>query len=445
SNVPTYPSISFAHQNVPTIFNFIILCKTRHHKADELVFNDELLSIARSSLTYNLTLDIKDSLPDYFKVDFTQKEVDALSIFLCGLRKFRKDEFKKSPEFTYYYTITEDIISYVMKFYALENRLDKTFKEDLGLFLKEMDNIKKFGIYTDDENYFVISKTGLFSSDLCALIAYYLETHHNFSLSLDGLSKLYTIINRSLFENDYFFAPQKVLVISRYSAFFANNIASRLKERFHQMIDYVDVCEYTDIPLVNLNRFDVIVTDIYHNLDSMHMPVIEFSFNRSKFDFLEVDEYFNSLFLKEALKIFKPENYLKKNCQSKKDILSLIYKTIHVNDISEPDWVLDCMKKESYISFERKKEIVLVSNLLYHANTPKYIVIVNSSLFDWDKNNAHIIIYYNYGPGSFKDIQTISYLNKQFVHQDEVYLNNLDEYDYDEVIKNFSNEQYKVK
>ena len=50
----------------------------------------------------------------------------------------------------------------------------------------------------------------------------------------------------------------------------------------------------------------------------------------------------------------------------------------------------------------------------------------------------YIIIFYSYGEGTSKDIQAISYLNKQFIHQDESYVLKLNEMKYSDITQDFS-------
>ena len=90
SLISSYPTLAFAHFDIASIINFIILCKTRHHKADELEFTNEQIEKSHSEVVYQFVLDIVANLSQYIAQNFKEKEIDALAIYLSGLRKYKK-------------------------------------------------------------------------------------------------------------------------------------------------------------------------------------------------------------------------------------------------------------------------------------------------------------------------------------------------------------------
>ena len=90
SLISSYPTLAFAHFDIASIINFIILCKTRHHNADELEFTNEQIEKSHSEVVYQFVLDIVANLSQYIAQNFKEKEIDALAIYLSGLRKYKK-------------------------------------------------------------------------------------------------------------------------------------------------------------------------------------------------------------------------------------------------------------------------------------------------------------------------------------------------------------------
>ena len=90
SLISSYPTLAFAHFDIASIINFIILCKTRHHKTDELEFTNEQIEKSHSEVVYQFVLDIVANLSQYIAQNFKEKEIDALAIYLSGLRKYKK-------------------------------------------------------------------------------------------------------------------------------------------------------------------------------------------------------------------------------------------------------------------------------------------------------------------------------------------------------------------
>lgn len=440
SLVPLYPSLSFSHIDLPTIFNFIILCKTRHDKTNELTFTEKQLRIARTSSTYKLAKDMINAMPSYFQNDFGEKECDAIAILLTGLRKYNIFNHLEDTAMERLKRNVNEILLFISERFMIEDVIDETLIQDLCFFIKEQENLHLFEIYKDDENFSFINCMGIFSSDICARLAYYMETQKGIKLNLDSISRAYSIFNRALFKNRYFFNKQNILVISRYSTYFANNIATRIKNIYYNKIGEIHVCEYTDIPTVGIDNYDVIITDINSSLISIGMPIVEIDFNRNNHDFKAVDNYFNNIYNKYTNEIFKKEYFSIQSFTNKSDVLEFIYESLNLNDISKESWIEDCLKRDYYVTFEREKEIVLITNLTYDCSQPQFRLFISRESFIWNNQSARIFIYYNHGPGLKKDIQLISYLIKQFLHKPEQYLNSLENLTYEEIINNFENQ-----
>ena len=438
SLISSYPTLAFAHFDIASIINFIILCKTRHHKADELEFTNEQIEKSHSEVVYQFALDIVANLPQYIAQDFKEKEIDALTIYLAGLRKYKKRTLDDSTESKRLLAITHDLLEFICSKFEVRDLIDYQLVSDLALFIKEQENIILYDVFKDSENFSVTIKSGLFSSDISALIVYYLDKKLNLRINLDAIGKAYSIINRSFYDNNVFYNQQNILIISRYSLYYANNVAERIRYLYNKIICNIDTCEYTDIPLVDLNQYDAIFSDISKGLFSIGLPIVEIEFNRSDRDFIHVDHYINNVFKKEALKLFTKDDLHKVSFISKQECLEYIYQIIDVNDILKEDWMKDCLQREKYITFERDKEIVLVSNLNYRTEKPVFKLIINSNSFMWDKKLCHIIIYYNYGDGSLKNFQDIAYIKKQFIHQQEALLSTIYNMTYEEIIDSFS-------
>lgn len=437
SLVPNYPSLSYSHIDLATIFNFIILCKTRHDKSDELVFNKHQLKVARSTSAYLLSKDIIAALPPYLQEDFGENELDALAVLLTGLRKYNLVNYLDQHDMDNLHEEVTQILTFISKKFMIDDIIVETLIRDLCYFLKEQKNYLLFEIYKDDENFTYLNRLGAFSSDLCAYFAYYIDLQKGYKISLDSISRIYSIFNRALFNRSLFY-QQNVLVISRYSTYFANNIATRLKGEFHNEINHIEVCEYTDIPNIGLDKFDVIVTDINKSLLSIGIPIVEIEFNRNPRDFERVKAYFNqTIYGTFVHDIFKKEYYIIKNFENKLDVLNTCYDSLEITNISREEWINDCLKREYYVPFEREKEIILVTNLDVEFNEPKFRLLVSSQPIFWNQQIAHIFIYYNYGLGHKKDLQQLAYIIKNFLHQSEQYLSSLHEYSYEEIITKF--------
>ena len=81
---------------------------------------------------------------------------------------------------------------------------------------------------------------------------------------------------------------------------------------------------------------------------------------------------------------------------------------------------------------------MLINTLALRIPRPVFEVFVNHKPIAWNQNKAHVFIFYQYGDGSRENVQRISYLLKQFLHQNALFLNTLYEQSYDEVVDCFN-------
>ena len=93
--------------------------------------------------------------------------------------------------------------------------------------------------------------------------------------------------------------------------------------------------------------------------------------------------------------------------------------------------------RDSFISNEKKQDLVLITSLAMRISRPVFQVFVNHKPIFWNQNKAHVFIFYQYGDGSRENVQRISYLLKQFL-QNALFLNTLYEQSYDEVVGCFN-------
>ena len=431
-----FPEISFAHVDIPLIVNFIILLKTRHTYSNELVFSDIQLKKAQHA-TY-LARKITINLPEYIKESIQEKELTSLSVLLYGLNRYQITNLKDTPDFITANNSIRYLGSLLLGIFHLPEAYNDATLDELTLLLLEQKKINLCHILKDAENFDNTNKIGLVSSDITALISYYFDKYENIQLSLNALAEIYSIVNRSMYINNKYYHPLNFLLVSRYSTVIADSIAIRIQAHYSYYVNSIHTCESTELANMNLNNYDAILSDIEKPFLPVGIPIIDVSFNRDDLDFIHINEFINQTYKINALKIFKESDYITASYHSKEEIYSSIYHSLNINDIHEAEWITDIQAREKYLSFEREKEIILVTNLLYRYKEPVFKVFINQTPFLWDRQYAHIIIFYSYGEGTSKDIQTISYLNKQFIHQDESYVLKLNEIKYSDITQNFS-------
>ena len=437
SHASLYKNLTFSHIDLPTIFNFMILLKTRQNKSNEFNFTEDQINTVRNSPTYLLVNELYESLPVYIKEGLGQIEIDALSILMFGLRKYNHNSELSEDEIIRLKQSANEIINFVCKRIDIKFMVDDQLVFDLCCLLKEQENQRLCCVYRDDETFYNMVNKSLLTADITARVAYYMNKYHNIKMTADTLGRIYFIFNRAAYENRPFFDKQKFLVISRYSNYYSNNLTARIKNHFKFLIEKIDTCEYFDIALVDLSQYDAVITDISNRLISTGMPTIEITYTRSSDDFEPLKEYFKNIYLKKALNIFKEKDYSIFNFNNKEEIYETIYSSLDNPCLSKEEWIKDCKERQEFITFEREKGIVLITNHSFNNNQPIFKMFISNESIIWDKHYSNIFIYYHLGNGTNENQQIISFLIKQFLYAEEQYLTQLPTLNYEDIISNF--------
>lgn len=435
--IKDYPEIAFSQVDLPTIINFIILCITRQKFDHELQFTQLQLESAHSLITHKFALNLLEHAPAYFKDSITSKTVDAVSMLLAGTWKINKKQLAHSEYFDEYRDDIANIVDDITKKYDVGHIFNEQFYSDLSMFIIEQKRRDLFEIYSDEENFRTTNKVGLFTSDLCAQFAYSLWKRKNIRLNPNALNRVYSIFNTAFYENNLFFEKQTFCVVSRYGAYFAKNMKSRIQRTFSDKIKQIDTFEYTDLLHLDLSQYDAIVSDISSIRLPDSLPHIEVDFQKSITDFDSLKRYFDHIYSKHVSEIFNSDDFMIGEYSSEEEIYDLLYDAVQPDSMLKQEWINDCRVREEMLTFKRDKEIVLITNMLYESDKPVFKLIVNKKPILWNKDHSRIFIYYHRGKGSPKEVQMISHLCKSILKKPEWFLNSLTSITYDELLKHF--------
>ncbi|MBQ7888340.1 MAG: HTH domain-containing protein [Erysipelotrichaceae bacterium] len=436
-HIKDYPEIAFSQVDLPTIINFTILCITRQKYDHELQFTQIQLETAHSLITHQFAQTLLNHAPAYFKESIHQKTLDAVSMMLAGAWKINKKQLTHSAYFDKYRKDIDDFVSDITNKYDVGHIFNEQFYSDLSMFIIEQKRRDLFEIYSDEENFRTTNKVGLFTSDLCAQFAYSLWKRKNIRLNPNALNRVYSIFNTAFYENDQFFEKQSFCVVSRYGAYFAKNMKSRIQKTFSDKIHQIDTFEYTDLMHVDLSQYDAIISDISVQRLPDSVPHIEVDFQKSITDFDSLTRYFDHVYSKHVPEIFKSEDFIIGEYSSEDEIYDVLYDAVQPDSMLKQEWINDCKVREEMLTFKRDKEIVLITNMLYESDEPVFKLIVNKKPILWNNEHYRIFIYYHRGQGSAKEIQMISHLCKKILKKPEWFLNSLTSMSYEELIKQF--------
>ena len=435
--IQKYPILSFSLVDIPTIINFIHLCYSRQNYDSSLAFTQKQIELSHSLPTWEFTKEFVLHLPPFFKDRCTSLTLESIGMILAGCWKINKKKLTDRKSFDVYQPYVHEAVEFICQKYQIHYIFDNTFYEDINLFLDEQNRRNIFEIYSDEENFRTTNKVGLFSSDLCALFAYFISQKTNCIFNMNAMNRAYSIFNAALYRNQQFFKKQKFCVISRYGAYMARNILTRIENQFGSMIEFIDMFEYTDIPSIDTNYFDSVISDISRKNLPLNLPLIEIDIQQSINDFDSVTLYFDKIQRESIPQIFTEQDYIVNDFLNEQEIYDTLYESILPDSMLKNQWIEDCKEREKLLTFKRDKEIVLITNLEFESNKPLFKVLVSKKPVLWNNEHHRFFIYYHRGKGTSEEIQMISYLLKLFIKKPEWFLNALSSMTYHEVLQQF--------
>ncbi len=437
SSLSNFPDIAISNVDFAKVINYIILNKTRANYSSSFTFTREQIDTAKSLRTYSLSLKIYENLPEYFKESLKDIDILTLSMVLASCRTIYSSEQIEESEKISCLNDANEIIAYVHKRYCVDQMFNEAFFHDFVCYLYSLKIRLLFQIPTDQEMSSSAIQRGLLTADICATFADYYTKKYSVSLKESDIIGAYYILNRTIVENEMFFEKKKGLILSRYGIYYAKNVAARIEINKHYYFEEILPIEFTDLFSINLNDYDLLISDLQADYLKVDLPIVNVAYNRNPKDFMEMNDFFNQIFKKYALQYFTKDNLHKKNFQTKDDIFNYFY-SLHKNYFKSKQAFLDEVQlREQYITFERVSGIILITTLTTKFDKPVIDVVINRKPILWNSQRSSVFIFYQQGQGTAKDLQVNSYILKQFIHKPESYVNMLNSIEYEEIIKKF--------
>lgn len=435
-----HPELKISNLNFPKIYNLILLSETRKQNNSLLKFTDTQIISAKRLPSWQHAANIYDALPELFHNSEKEHAVLCLSMLLAT--SLTITDFREIPEqdIKKYQSETIEMLQFLNQYYQLDYLFNLEFIQDFSCYLHSLNLSLLFNVPTDREMLAPSFRLGLLSADLLSLFALFFYQKHGYRLKETDLVKAYYIFARFIFENQNSSFKKRILLCPRYGFYFGKNLASRIYNQFGNHIHEIQVAEFSELYSIDLSQYDLIATDILaKSLPATQTPVIEINFFRTSEDMSKLQKFLTDSNKSLALSIFKSDNYHQLNCQSKEEILNCFFK-LHQNEFNNKDaFINEVYLRDQFINSERDKGIVLISTLTLKTESPVFDVIVTSKPILWNSQRSTIFIFYQYGDGTSSNIQLISYLLGQFIHQSDSFLNSLSKLTYNELIDSFKN------
>ncbi|MFR0979424.1 MAG: hypothetical protein ACLSFJ_08245, partial [Holdemania filiformis] len=246
----------------------------------------------------------------------------------------------------------------------------------------------------------------------------------------------YYIFNSALYKNNAYYNKMNLAIVSRHGRYYSENLADRMRVQYGRYIQTLDILEYTEVFACDLEHYDAIITDVNRNIlpKTYAGALIDSNLNHIQSDLNSLSTFLIQRFNAKARTLFREKNFHKCSFTSQMQVYDAIYK-LYQNEIGDHEhFIHDLKMRSSFISYEKEKNIILITPLALRIAQPVFEVFVNKKPMLWERAKASVYIFYQQGNGSKENVQIISYLLKQFIHQNELFINTLYDRSYKDVV-----------
>lgn len=432
--------ITIPNIHVIKLTQYILLAKTRSRYASAIQYTEDQLNHIRQLSAFKAARELYASLPAYFKENLHENDILSLAALIaCCMTLKSADQIPLEDQPVIFQEV-RDSLAFIRQHYELEGCLDASFYDAFAGYLYCLNLKKEFNFCTDSEELTTSTKIGLWTADLCSLFALFYKNKTGVHLNETDLAEVYYIFNAAIYKQNYTFNKMNLAVVSRQGRYYSESIAARLMTYSSRYIESLEVLEATELYETELDVYDAIITDIYFSSlpKNYHGAYIEFNHHRDSPEYKDLSDFLIQFFNQQALPLFQPANFHKTDFKQKQDVYDAIF-SFYASELGDREaFFRDLQMRDSFISNEKKQDLVLITSLAMRISRPVFQVFVNHKPIFWNQNKAHVFIFYQYGDGSRENVQRISYLLKQFLHQNALFLNTLYEQSYDEVVGCFN-------
>lgn len=420
------------------IAQYILLAKTRSAYAEQLQLSEAQKKLLPLPV-YAIARRIYASLPAYFQEGATETDILSLASLIACCMTLKHPSQIPAEALEQIKGEVNEVVAFIGKYYDLQHIFDERFYQDFACYLYGLNLKKEFNFASDAEKLPESTRIGLISADISSLFALYYKVKHGLYLREVDLVDAYYIFNSALFKNNTYYNKMKFAVVSRHGRYYSENLADRMRVQYSRYIQSIEVLEYTEIFEQDLNQYDAVITDINRKIlpktytgayiDSRLRSLPAASNSMSAF----LIQRFNA----KAKRIFREKNFHKGNFTTPMQVYDAIYQ-LYENEIGDHEhFIHDLKMRNSFISYEKQKNIVLITPLALRLSHPVFEVFINRKPMLWEHAKASVFIFYQQGDGSQENVQIISYLLKQFIHQNELFINTLADRSYKDIISIF--------
>jgi lichenan operon transcriptional antiterminator len=401
---------------LPKISYYIIFSYNRRSQSGNLNFTEEQKAKARDDIVYPFVKNFYRKLPEYIRNGSCEDDYLAVSMLMQTYRSIADPS--ELPVDVYQNLAKEaaESIRFIQKKYDIQALRDPNLKNDLAYYLYTLNCSLLYGVPLDPEILVPTAEKAIFSAELCAEFARFYQQKHNVTLSEVQAMGCYYIFNRVVVTSQSFPYPQRAVVASIYGLAYSADSAALLQMRDPRLFSSLTTSTVTDADSYDPEKCDVLITDAPVVSRKKGITVFPLEFIHSDENIHSVRHWMNTIYQQHARELFGPDHMIRINVSSPEEVYEQILKQLGSLIKDKNDFLLDLKMKNKLLSSERGNKTAFISPLSYTFDSPQLYIFLNHKTILWSRQYCRYFVFYQYGKGSQKDIDTMNYLLRKIVH-----------------------------
>ena len=402
-----YPELEFSFINMPKLVNYLILCKHRHAYTKDITFTEEQLDIIHHEKAYAFSQEAFQALASFMEFAPSEKDICSFAQIVIGCRTLSSvsqiSEFRRSKIVPSCRYILNELI-------AQENLDPSQFTDDIheqfALCMETVHCRITLEVPFDMEMFYPVHKQSAITADLCSALIKLIEKHSGYIVP-ESYIRSFNYFFERLFDNlDKTAIQLNILIVSLYGKNYAQNIADYLTRKYRRYIHALDVGEYSSVAALNLNEYDLVLTDLSSSLlvgdNVIPTDFAQISILRSEF------ENFLSKQVRNNIARLTHNQFYQTKFKNKDDVFEYIAE-LHKDEISSKEQFIEDLKmRDQRISSTRKNLLAYISTYNAELSESTLQLMVNDKEIDWNNSKAQFFVFYAYNHSSCKDALIIN-------------------------------------
>jgi len=383
-------NISISTNSLRKLVKLIIVSEYRHDKGHPIVLTKHEMLNLNSKIEFEAANALSESLA--FQ-DWSEEEITFIAIFIISRRNIMRHENLSLHQEAQYLEYSHQVIEHIQKSLGVEFNAYEGFDMELAKHLRGMTYRIRYGLEKRDVGI-LESKGSNPAFEYAVIASKWLGDVLNSNIQETEIAFLsYRFYMH--FRLMSFHKKMNVLVVLSSGKNASDLFIHELTANFGKFIDTADAAEFYEIPYVEINGYDCILTDIPAVQFNVPIEVKRVNYFFTEQDIAKLKRYFTHTQVnsKNFVDCFDKSLFFRElELESKEEIIKFLFEEIKKKHHLDPNVLNTILMRETLSSSERGNSVAIPHTLYPAAKQPIIAVGILKRPMVWDKEVCQLVM-----------------------------------------------------